>query len=633
MLSLVFASLQPNTISLTELNLAVLRQGWGQPQVNQSITEKPLTIAGQTYDQGLGTHSQMVLRLRLDGKVDRFTTLFGIDGGAGSKGSIRLLIYGDDRVLFRTPILTGGSEGVPVDVPLKGVRRLSIVVSGADDGIDFDHANLIEPTFHYSGRLPEPVRQFSNARHILTPLPKPEPRINAPALTAGRPGRPFIYRIPVQGHAPLSISAEGLPSSLSLDRETGIIRGTLPAKAGTYPLQITARNQFGLASQTLELVVGDRLALTPPMGWNPWYSHYNRVTQSKIERAADLFILSGLANVGYNYVSIDDCWMKHESDPPYRDAQGEILPNKDFPDMPALTRHIHNLGLRAGIYTSPGPWTCAKYVGSWQHEEQDAATFARWGFDLLKYDWCGYTAVATGEGLARAQRPYAKMGEILARQPRDILYNICQYGRDDVATWGASVGGHSWRTTDDLGWLGSFWQVALKNAELAQYAKPGEWNDPDYLLVGWIGDNNTMGTSRPVDLSADEQYSYVSLWSLMAAPLFFTGDIERLDPFTFNLLANPEIIAINQDRLGVQAKLERRSESEVVLVKPLADGSIAVGLFNRTEIPRMMRLTLPFNPGRALDAWTHRNVTVGQSLEKVIPANGCAVYRIWPKSD
>jgi alpha-galactosidase len=226
-----------------------------------------------------------------------------------------------------------------------------------------------------------------------------------------------------------------------------------------------------------------------------------------------------------------------------------------------MVDYIHGKGLRAGIYISPGPWTCAGYVGSYQHERSDAEKFAEWGFDFLKYDWCSYGEVyeqrmkQTRDDLLEKKRPYQLMGDILKTLDRDIVFNLCQYGMSDVWQWGGEVGGNCWRTTGDLGLAGGadlpgFYQIGFSNAEHFKYAKPGQWNDPDYILIGWVGDAHNQAVGKPTSLTPNEQYSYMSMWCLMAAPLIFSGDMEKLDDFTLNILCNAEVIEVDQDPLG-----------------------------------------------------------------------------------
>lgn len=459
---------------------------------------------------------------------------------------------------------------------------------------------------------------------ILTPKPGASPRINGPKVYGARPGHPFLYRIPATGVRPMKFSATGLPGSLRLDPATGIIQGATPAK-GEYLVNLRARNAKGAAERQFKIVAGDRLALTPPMGWNDWYTHYDRITDKDMRSAADVMISSGMADAGYQYVNIDDCWMVKpgSTDPELggepRDSVGAIRPNKRFPDMKALTDYIHAKGLKAGLYTSPGPLTCARFTGSWQHEEIDARTFAAWGFDFLKYDWCSYTKVAGGKSLADYKRPYELMGNLLTKLDRDIVFNLCQYGMADVWKWGGEVGGHCWRTTGDLGLekdtrLPGFYSIGFKNAVASEYAGPGRWNDPDYILIGWVGNAHSISDPpRRTRLTANEQYSYMSMWALMAAPLFYSGDMSRLDEFTINVLCNPEVIDIDQDALGKQARIIRKNEAEFVLAKQLEDGTTAIGLFNLTNDPREISASwteLNLNGRRRVrDLWRQRDAS------------------------
>lgn len=484
------------------------------------------------------------------------------------------------------------------------------------------------------------------AAEILTPKPPREPRINGPTVQGARPGRPFLYRIPCTGERPVRFSAKDLPRGLSLDEKTGIISGATPAK-GDYIVTLQAENAAGLVERRLKIVAGDKLALTPPMGWNSWYVHFNRIDDRTMRAAADAMISSGMADVGYQYVSIDDCWMNAKGTSKYmpdatrvgdlRDKEGNILPNRHFPDMKALTDHIHRQGLKAGIYSSPGPNTCCGLGASWQHEAQDAAQFAAWGFDFLKYDWCSYGRIAgKNPPLEEMKKPYQLMGDALRRQPRDIVFNLCQYGMGNVWEWGAEVGGHCWRTAGDLGFeLDRFFRVALKNAEHGAWSKPGAWNDPDYIQIGWMGaqKGTNFTLPRPCPLTADEQYSYMSLWCLMAAPLFFSGDMERLDEFTLNVLCNPEVIAVDQDALGHCARVVTLANGAFAMVKDLEGDAKAVGLFNPNKSALSVSATwaqlglsgkLPVR-----DLWRQKSLEpADQSLSAKLPPHAVLLVRL-----
>ncbi len=455
--------------------------------------------------------------------------------------------------------------------------------------------------------VPPPVRLMPARRApaapaeqavILTPHAPATPRINGARVFGVRPGHPFLFTIPATGRRPMHFAADGLPAGLKVDAATGQIHGSIAAR-GQYLVTLRAKNARGQAQRKFTIVCGDRLALTPHMGWNSWYIWEARVSDKIMRAAADAMVSTGMINHGYMYVNIDDCWMVKpgSKDPmlggPPRDAAGNVRPNKRFPDMKALADYIHGKGLKAGLYTSPGPTTCGGYVGAYRHEAQDARQFARWGFDFLKYDWCSYEGVAGGKDRAHLKKPYELMYNELKKVDRDIVLNLCQYGMGKVWEWGASVG-NSWRTAGDLG--GSFTGIPAAlfrdvfglygRNELQKYGGPGGWNDPDYLLIGYL--SNWKGGSAPTPMTPNEQYSHVSLWCLLSAPLILSGDITRLDAFTLSLLTNDEVLDVDQDPLGKGALRLVKDGAREVWVKEMEDGSKAVGLFNRGDEEALM---------------------------------------------
>jgi len=498
-----------------------------------------------------------------------------------------------------------------------------------------------------SGHAVQPPEE----RIVLSPAPSASPRINGPTIYGARPGHPFLYRIPCTGERAMKFAADGLPSGLGLNADTGIITGTVPAR-GNYAIVFHATNARGQAERPFKLVAGDTLALTPPMGYNHWYTHFNRITQKLMEEAADVVVASGMADAGYQYINVDDCWMNaaslstYQTDPKRvnvcRDAQGNILPNVHFPDMKGMADYIHAKGLKAGIYTSPGPVTCAGFTGAYQHEEQDARQFAAWGYDFVKYDWCSYGHVAGKKpDLAAIQKPYRLMGDLLKQQPRDIVFNLCQYGMGAVWKWGAEVGGHSWRTAGDLGFeLHNIFGIALENIAHREYNRPGQWNDPDYLQIGWVGAqrNGAFETAHPCPLTPNEQYSFMSLWCMLACPLVYSGDMSRLDDFTLRILCNPELIDINQDSLGQCARVQTRNPDGFFLVKDLEDGGKAVALCNQMNKPQRMSVKwtdagLP-KPARVLDCWRMVDLkNAAEDCEIEVPARFTEILRLYPAKD
>jgi alpha-galactosidase len=481
-------------------------------------------------------------------------------------------------------------------------------------------------------------------KSILTPPTPPRPRINGPKIFGVRPNAPFLYAIPATGDRPMEFFTEGLPPGLTLDSKTGRISGTI-RKRGEHCVMLRVRNALGVAGRPFRIVVGDRIALTPPMGWSSWYMAYADISDQMIRNQAEAMIRSGLADHGYSYVNIDDGWnIKLNSDDPLiggapRDGRENLKANRNFPNMKGMCDHVHGLGLKIGIYISPGPSTCAGFAGSYGHEEQDARQFAEWGFDFLKYDWCGYRSIARDKSRAELQKPYLVMRKALGKVGRDLVYNLCQYGMGDVWEWGREVGGNYWRTSGDLGVQNrTLWEnmseIGFSQAGKEAFAGPGGWNDPDNILIGHILWRNKL---IPSPLTPDEQYTYVSLWSLLAAPLIFGGDMTRLDPFTLSLLTNDEVIDINQDALGRQGAPVSRSGGLEVWAKDLEDGSTAVGLFNRSEAESTVKARWADlkikGIHRIRDLWRQKDLGYYKvQFSAPIPRHGVLLLRLFPRA-
>ncbi len=477
-----------------------------------------------------------------------------------------------------------------------------------------------------------PIKYKEGVPYILTPPAKPEPQINGARVYGERAGKPFLFRIPATGKRPMTFSAEGLPSGLKLNAQTGIISGKVTRK-GTYDVLITAKNALGEDRKHLRIVIGDQIALTPPMGWNSWNVWGLSVTQDRVYAAAKAFVEKGLADHGWTYVNIDDGWEIYgQSKEPKRTPNGEIRTNEKFPDMKKLGDDIHALGLKFGIYSSPGPLTCGGYTASYGHEFQDARTFAKWGIDYLKYDLCSYRKMMKDQNDPKELiPPYQKMHRALQKVDRDIVYSLCEYGLGKVWEWGAKVGGNLWRTTGDI-W--DSWDrmasIGFNQEQAAPYAGPGHWNDPDMLVVGWVGWGDHL---HYTNLTPDEQYTHVSLWALLSAPLLIGCDLQRLDDFTLNLLTNDEVLAIDQDALGKQAVPVIKEGDIQVYKKSLSDGSFAVGIFNLGQKTQTYALHFDKigleNAVRIRDVWRQKDMGMFRDTFKVIvPAHGVKLVKI-----
>ncbi len=416
-------------------------------------------------------------------------------------------------------------------------------------------------------------------KEILTPLPNQEPKINGPKLYGVRPGKKFVYRIPCQGKRPIKFKIQGLTSQLTLDAEKGVITGIVPEDKGEYAMTVIASNKYGRVSREFKLMVGENIALTPPTGWNSWGGHMLLITDEIMQKTTDIFVEKGFADVGFQYISIDDCWMKTSKESfearndfkkeqhegfsfdglvgEVRNADGHIIPNSNFPDMKAMTTYIHSFGLKAGIYSSPGPYTCQNFEGSMGYEKRDADQYANWGFDLLKYDLCsGSSCLKCIRNLSDSYPQSAlwqPMATYLSMQNRDILFNLCQYGKEDPWTWAPDLGISTWRTGGDLNHhVENYFKNALRiSTELRAYSKPGQWNDPDFMYIHKLRDFRKMvNPSQEIQLNTNQRYQYVTLWSIICAPFFFSCDINEIDDFTIRLLTNVGVMNINQDALG-----------------------------------------------------------------------------------
>jgi alpha-galactosidase len=618
---------------LDELDLARVQQSWGAAQARMSVDGNAIRIGGRTFERGVGTHarSRAVVETR---DATRFLAWVGVDDEVlGRAASVEFTIGGDGRTVWTSGPMRAGDAARAVDVDLAGVRRLVLVVTDGGDGIADDHANWADARLVVVGEppvivTPPPAEQAG----LLTPPAPAEPRINGARVFGVRPGRPLLFTIAATGERPMTFSAEGLPPGVTLNAATGRLTGRVDA-AGEHAVTLIARNARGEDRKALRLVVGERIALTPPMGWNSWNCWAESVDDAKVRAAARAMAESGLVNHGWTYINIDDGWQAWRGPPAYA-----LRPKDRFPDMAALAEYVHGLGLKLGVYSTPWKTSYAGYpggsadtddgrvlvkaheVGPVRLEEADARQWAAWGVDYLKYDWKPIDVASAG-----------RMARALERCGRDVVFSLSNSAPfDGAAEWARLA--NAWRTTADMtdDWL-SVSGIGFDQDRWAPFAGPGRWNDPDMLVVGHVGWGPSLHPSR---LTPNEQYMHVSLWCLLAAPLLVGCDLERLDAFTLNLLANAEVLAVNQDPLGRQARLVRRDGDVEVWARPLADGSTAVGLFNRDDFePRDVTVRWADlgieGPHSVRDLWRQADVGVfdGEFRARVL-VHGVALVRV-----
>lgn len=482
---------------------------------------------------------------------------------------------------------------------------------------------------------------------ILTPSPKPEPRINGPKVFGVRPGHPILFTIPVSGNRPIAFSAKPLPKGVKVDPKTGRISGAI-AKSGIYIINVEASNSLGKTNREFKIIVGEDIALTPPMGWNHYNIYGTRITQEQVWTQAKAMVSTGLINYGWSYMNIDDGWQgkrggKHHA----------ILPDSSrFPDMQKLVDDVHGLGLKIGTYSTPwvesyghrtggssmntgGIFERTKEniprnkkqlpyaIGTFHFWDNDARQFAEWGFDYLKYDW---NPIELPETKA--------MYDALRGSGRDVVYSLSNSTPFENIKDVSKVS-NAWRTGGDIkdNWKSMKSRIFTQD-KWAKFARPGHWNDPDMMILGVVGWNSAE--KWPSKLTPDEQYTHMSAWCLMAVPLLLGNDISKLDEFTLSLLTNDEVNAVNQDPLGKQATVVAKEGEIGVMAKDMEDGSKAAGLFNLADAGSK-ELTVKWvdlgikGKYKVRDLWRQKDLGIFEHEYKaMIPQHGVVMLRMFP---
>ncbi len=625
-------------IWLETLDLKNMTQGWSVPGVAKSVAGSPIRLKGRAFAHGVGTHATARFAVDLKGNATRFTTFFGVDDEVQDKGSVSLRVLVDDQVKLESPELKGGDAPILVDVNLRGAQTMRVeVLEGAN--ADSDHADLAGAAFFLT---PQAQQQGEASYPTLTPPPPrvaaqlppvqlapPGPQINGARITGASPHKPFLYLIAATGKGPLAFSARGLPAGLSLDAKTGIITGQIAA-AGTYDVTLEAKGAAGIDSKPLRIVCApNKLALTPILGWNAWSVFGEWVTARDVARQADWMVQSGLASRGWQYIIVDDTWQSR------RDPDGSLGANRRFGSMKSLCDYVHSKGLKIGLASSATPNTCNGFSGSPGWEDKDAALYARWGIDLVKYDWCPESARKSDTKRDDVVAAYKKMRQALDKSGRDIVLSMVTYGFGGWAPdLGHDAGAQLWRTSDSMidTWE-SMSKVAFDQEGNMKSAGAGGWSDFGPLMVGRFTPRNAHFSN----LSPDEQKLQVTAWAIAGSPMILSCDLSQLDPNNFfrlgsALLMNTEVLGVNQDEGGQPARVVRSGETQV-WTRPLADGRLAVGLFNRGWGPQ--RVTASWaelglsGPQKVRDAWLGRDMgSISNQLDIQTPGHGAGLYLV-----
>ena len=580
-------SVTTNLIWFDDLQIQTFSEGIRPVSAKSNYSHDSMRIKGVHYKRGIGAQSPCVLVFALHKKAKHFSALVGSDDLGNKDIPVTFYVVGDKKVLFESKEMRIGDAPIQVDIDLTGIEQLGLLVTDKVGGVGNKrtYANWANASIEMIGNhLPEhPIN--NDPTFILTPKDKPTPKINSAKIMGVRPGNPFLYTIAATGIRPMQFSAENLPKGLSVSPETGIITGNLNNR-GVYTTTIVAKNKLGIAKQKLVIKVGDTIALTPPIGWNGWNAWESKIDREKVIASADAMVQKGLRDHGWSYINIDDTWQGKRFGP-----DTALQPNEKFNDIKGMVDYIHSIGLKAGLYSTPYVASYAGYVGAssdsakggetfeqilkkkqfyhhigpYKFEKNDAKQMANWGFDFLKYDW--RMDVASTE----------RMWNALKNSGRDIVLSLSNNAPfEKVNDWNRLS--NMYRTGPDIkdSWT-SLFLTTFTLDKWAPYSGPGHWMDPDMMIVGNVSIGPIL---HPTRLTPDEQYSHISMFSILAAPMLIGCPIEQIDAFTLNLLTNDEVIAINQDPLGAPARLVKEINGVQIWRKQMQDGSTIIGLFN-----------------------------------------------------
>ncbi len=669
--------------------------GWNQPLRNLAVNGSPLSINGQRFERGIGTHAPSYWGLDLAGRATRFQAAVGVDdrSGGSTVGDVEFRVYGDAKLLWKSGTMRAGDAAKTIDVDLTGIQHLHLYVGTADGDQASDHANWADARVLTKGKTVKAI-DF-DAPCIVTPKPGAKPRINSPAIFGVRPGSYFNYRIAVSGDkSDLSFKEKGLPRGLKLDKDTGIISGVIKDRTKrSYMVELKVLSRaFGVDQKMLEIRVGEDFQLTPVMGWNSWYNYSTAITEENVRAQARAMVDSGLADHGFTFINIDDGWQGARDSANKNALQGNERFGKGHEtgtgdgDLGGVVDFIHKLGLKAGIYSSPWVGTFAgfrgsstdnpdgtndnelrwpaddmdhrtqvfgksgavwgtgakakDYVGHWQFDK-DALQFARWRLDLVKMDW----HLNRNDRRTDSDTVCRRIRENLDSTGRDIvlsLSNNANSGYQFTRTYAPKYA-NCWRATGDIydEWgdiikATSIVGIGFNQDHWASSVSSGHFMDADMLQIGVLGvPNNPAADFKPTRLKPNEQYSHFSLWCLLSSPLILTNDLTKMDKFTLRLLTNDEVIAINQDSLGMQATRYRSDGKFLVMAKPLADGGRAVGIFNLGEqaCPYELPLgDLELDPCKKVlirDLWRQRDLGEFQrKFETIVEPHGVVLIKV-----
>ena len=642
------------TLFFDDLPLQTYSEGIRPVSTKSNYWKNTIKINGVPFSRGFGAQSPAVLSFMLDGNVKRFSAEVGVDDSSNTAIPLTFYVLADQKVLFQSKPMHVGDAAVSIDVDLTGVKQLGLLITDTVGGLgnkrtngNWANARLMINEGFTPGYIPNKEPQI-----ILTPAQKNTPQINTANVFGARPGNPFLLKVATTGQRPMQFSAVNLPTGLKISAETGIITGTVKQR-GNYEVILKAKNKLGQSTKKLIIKIGDTIALTPPIGWNGWNSWEAEIDQEKVLASANAMVKTGLADHGWTYINVDDAWMGKRGGP-----DTALQPNDKFPDLKGMIDQIHSMGLKAGLYSTPYIASYGGYVGAssdyptggethelfkpyrqpysrigkYKFEPNDARQMAAWGVDFLKYDW--RIDVASTE----------RMSTALKNSGRDIVLSLSNNAPFEKVTDWVRLS-NMYRTGPDIkdSWT-SLFNTAFVLDKWSPYTGPGHWGDADMMILGDVSIGPVM---HPTRLTPNEQYSHVSIFSLIASPMLIGCPIERLDPFTLNLLSNDEVIAINQDPLGKAARLILEKDGFQVWKRELENGDYALGIFNiggygktpqsffRWGNEQPKTFTLNFNEiglvgnFKVRDVWRQKDLGAFKgSISTLIPHHGVMMFRL-----
>lgn len=599
-------------IPLSSLDLLKTTVGWGTVQADKSIEGNPIKLKGKTYASGVGTHATARINVKLNGAVTAFHAVIGIDDEVApdcryssvngiADYSVKLIKQNGEELTVKSGTIRADYEPAKIDITdnLAAYKFLVIEIPAGTGGDAYDHVDVANAYFEY-------VEQNSTRPEIVSDNAL-ESSLNCATTLFSQPGVRFMHKLKSDSPG-AKISVSDLPAGLAFNEKRNLVEGIIETE-GTYTYNVTVNVDGETTAEPVTLTVSSKLQQpTPFMGWLSWNVVQSEISENVIRTVSDAFVDQGLLDAGYNYLVIDDNWHA-----PSRNADGSPRPHPaKFPNgMKVCADYAHSKGLKFGIYSDAAERTCANEFGSYGYESIDAQTYASWGVDMLKYDYCGAPS-----DVETARQRYKTMNDALIATGRPIILYMCEWGVRDPWKWAPEIGVSCWRSTYDTrdGWNGTGGGIGIVESvrdmkDLWPYTGVNRWNDADMMCVGIHGTGKSSNdlVLKP-GMTQDEYRTQFALWCMWSSPLTLSFDLRKeITDDDLAIMTNPEMIALDQDRMGQAAEFLGADNNQCYLfVKDLENGDVAVSVTNMSESAHPY--TIDFSKIPALDAETTYDV-------------------------